>query len=458
MKRHDSHSSATMTRVRLFQIACALFVVTLAFFVIQNIATAHPADAPRSARAHVVVQYADRDLQARAINFTAPISGLRALELTGIPVVTASFAWGTAVCAIGGVGCPASNCFCDPSNFWGYKYWDGNAWQDYMVGADASVVNNGAVEGWRWGPWGSAMHPARPITSAVWALDWLRPRQSLTDGGFGNDGATAEAQLAIGANRYAAREWQRQASAPSLLSYQMAYASRFANQSTGAAGKLAVAQVGAYAPCWTHNTRQPAHYYNASTGAYSNEAGPHAWAMLGTRALSQTVPAAAVQYLKNLQQANGGWEWSSGWGTDTNTTALAIQALIASGEAVTSTNVLNALAYLKSAQNDDGGFPYDPNSPWGTDSDANSTAYVIQAILAANQDPTLAAWQKNGNDPYKFLLARQLADGSFEWQSGTGSNQLATVQAIVALLGRPFPLRVAALNACPVQFLPFVAR
>lgn len=455
MKSYNSFRALSL--VRALKIAVAILALTLAGVIVTGVATAQPATAPRSAKAHVVVQFADRDLAARAINFTAPISGLRALQLTGIPVVTASFGWGTAVCAINGVGCPANNCFCDPNSFWGYKYWDGSAWQDYMVGADSSTVNDGAVEGWRWGPWGSAMHPARPITSAVWALDWLRSRQSLTDGGFGNDGATAEAQLAIGANRYASSEWQRQAGAPSLLSYQMMYASRFASQGASAAGKLAVAQIGARAPCWTHNTRQPSHYYNAGTGAYSNEAGPHAWAMLGTRALSQTIPASAVQHLKNLQQANGAWEWSPGWGTDTNTTALAIQALIAGGETVNSTNVSNALAYLRSAQNNDGGFPYDPTSPWGTDSDANSTAYVIQAILAANQDP--AAWQKNGNnDPYKFLLTLQRADGSFEWQSGTGSNQLATVQSIVALLGRTFPLRVAVLDACPAYYLPIIFR
>jgi len=444
--------------VRALTLAVAVLVLTLAGLIVTSVAAAQPAAAPRSARAHVVVQFGDHDLAARAINFTAPISGLRALELTGLPVVTASFGWGTAVCAINGVGCPATNCFCDSNNFWGYKYWDGSAWQDYMVGADSSSVNNGAVEGWRWGPWGSAMHPARPITSAVQALDWLAPRQSLTDGGYGGDSATAEAQLAVAANNYTAAEWRRQPNAPSLQSYQMMYASRFANQGAGAAGKLAVAQIGARTPCWTNNTRQPSHYYNSGTGAYSNEAGPHAWAMLGTVALSQTVSAQAVQYLKNLQQPNGGWEWSPGWGTDTNTTALAVQALIASGEPVGSSNVTNGLTYLKSAQNNDGGFPYDPTSLWGTDSDANSTAYVIQAILAAGQDPMSAAWQKNGNTPYAFLLSLQLSDGSFEWQSGTGSNQLATVQSIVALLGRPFPLRVASVNACPVLYFPFISR
>lgn len=458
MKNLYSDSLHRSLLARTLKMAIAILVVTLAGVIVTSVATAQPADAPRSAKAHVIVQFGDHNLAARAINFTAPISGLRALELTGIPVVTASFGWGTAVCSIGGVGCPASDCFCGGSTFWGYKYWDGSAWQDYMVGADSSTVNDGAVEGWRWGPWGSAMHPARPVTSAVQALDWLAPRQSLTDGGYGGDSATAEAQLAVAANNYTAAEWRRQSDAPSLLSYQMMYASRFASQGAGASGKLAVAQIGARTPCWTNNTRQPSHYYNSGTGAYSNEAGPHAWAMLGTVALSQTVSAQAVQYLKNLQQPNGGWEWSPGWGTDTNTTALAVQALVATGESITSTIVTNGLAYLKSAQNNDGGFPYDPTSPWGTASDANSTAYVIQAILAAGQDPTSVAWKKNGNDPYTFLLSLQLSDGSFEWQRGTGSNQLATVQSIVALLGRPFPLRVASVNACPVLYFPFISR
>ncbi|MEW5719951.1 MAG: prenyltransferase/squalene oxidase repeat-containing protein [Chloroflexota bacterium] len=455
---NSSISSAHSTLVRMVKVTFGILALTLAFFFVDTAATAHPADAPRSAKGHVVVQFGDHDLAARAINFTAPISGLRALELTGFPLVTATYSWGTAVCSIGGVGCPASDCFCGGSTFWGYKYWDGSAWQDYAVGADSSTVNDGAVEGWRWGAWGSAMQPARPVTSAVQALDWLRPRQSQTDGGFGNDGATAEAQLAIGANHYASSEWQRQAGAPSLLGYQMAYASRFAGQGASAAGKLAVAQMGAYAPCWTYNTRQPAYYYDAGTGAYSTEAGPHAWAMLGTVALSETVPAQAVQYLKNLQQSNGGWEWSPTWGTDTNTTALALQALVATGESVSSAAITNGLAYLKSTQNADGGFPYDPASPWGNASDADSTAYVIQAILAAGQDPTASAWQMGGNDPYSFLLSLQLADGSFEWQSGSGSNQLATVQSVVALLGRPFPLRVARVDSCLVYHFPIIRR
>lgn len=49
------------------------------------------------------------------------------------------------------------------------------------------------------------------------------------------------------------------------------------------------------------------------------------------------MPADAVSYLKSLAQPSGGWEWGPGWGADTNATALALQALLATGELRAST-------------------------------------------------------------------------------------------------------------------------
>jgi len=170
------------------------------------------------------------------------------------------------------------------------------------------------------------------------------------------------------------------------------------------------------------------------------------------------VPVTAVQYLRDAQQPNGGWEWQSGFGSDTNSTALAIQALVSSGESVTSSVIISALNYLKSAQNDDGGFTYDPNSTWGTDSDTNSTAYVVQALLAAGQDPITGTWAVTSSNPISYLRSVQLPDGSLEWQKGYGSNQLATQQAVPALLGRPFPLKVADLSQCHGVFMPVILK
>ena len=171
--------------------------------------SAQPIGPVNQAHGHVIVQFNDRDLIARAITFTAPISGLRALELSGLEIVTATTGFGPVVCSIDGVGCPADDCFCGGTAFWGYKSWDGVAWQDYLVGVGDSVLDDGAADGWRWGEWGSAMWPPRPVTAALQALDWLRPRQSLSDGGYGSDGGSVEALLSIGANGHAAADWRR---------------------------------------------------------------------------------------------------------------------------------------------------------------------------------------------------------------------------------------------------------
>jgi prenyltransferase beta subunit len=195
-------------------------------------------------------------------------------------------------------------------------------------------------------------------------------------------------------------------------------------------------------------------YYSPTTGSMGYGAGFQSWAILGTVALSESVPANAVENLKAMQQPDGGWEWMPNFLSDSNSTALAIQALIAAGESATSSDVISGLTYLKSIQNTDGGFPYTP----GVDpkSDGNSTAYAIQAILAAGQNPITGTWKISDTNPVSFLLSLRLPDGSFKWQTEqTAANQLVTQQAVVALLGRPFPIRKAARGpACNAVYLP----
>jgi prenyltransferase beta subunit len=194
---------------------------------------------------------------------------------------------------------------------------------------------------------------------------------------------------------------------------------------------------------------EPGSYYNSMDGQYSPHAGFQAWGILGSLAISQTVPAEAVEFLKNLAQPDGGWEWNQGFGTDTNTTSLVIQTLIAAGELPDAPIVSNALNYLKSAQNTDGGFTYSPKSEFGTDSDVNSTSYVVQAILAVGQSPITATWTISETNPIEYLLGMQLENGSFEWQKGSGKNLVATAQAATALLGKSYPIRIADLSTCP---------
>lgn len=398
--------------------------------------------------AAVVVQLDDRRSVVRWADFTAPISGITALDLSGLDVTVGETSFGPAVCAIEGVGCPADNCFCNADLFWGYNFWDGEAWQGYPVGAATSEISaTGAIEGWRWGAFGSAQTAPDQAIAAASALEWLRSQQSATTGGFGDSaGGAIEVLFALGANHERLESWQPTDGLRALDAYLLPRARAFSRDNVAAAGKLAVAFAAADA-CRPARTVKPSFFYSETLGAYSADAGFNAWGILGAAALGEAIPARAVTTLLDQQGATGGWEWQAGFGADTNTTAIAVQALIAAGQPTTTTAIVDALAFLKTAQAESGGFVYDPRTPeYGAD--ANSTAYVIQALLAAGEDPTGDAWMVAGLTPVRFLLGLQLADGSFEWQPNTGSNLIATAQAVPALLGQSYPIAVRELEFC----------
>ncbi|HHY58875.1 MAG TPA: terpene cyclase/mutase family protein [Chloroflexi bacterium] len=401
--------------------------------------------------AAVVVQVDDSRTIVRWVDFTDPISGITALAASGLDVTVAETSFGPAVCAIEGVGCPADNCFCNADLFWNYNYWDGAAWQGYPVGAATSEISQtGAIEGWRWGAFGSAQTPADQSIAAASALEWLRSQQNPTTGGYGDGMSGAiEVLLALGANHERPEQWKPVDGLRSLDDYLRPRAREFSRSNVAAAGKLAVAAAAADA-CRPARTVKPSFYL--ADGMYSTDAGFNAWGMLGAAAVGEEIPASAVSALISQQTESGGWEWQAGFGADTNTTALAIQALIAAGYPADAEEVTAALAFLKSAQSETGGFVYDPKKPeYGAD--ANSTAYVIQALLAAGEDPAGEAWTINGLTPIRFLLGLQLADGSFEWQPNTGSNLMATAQAVPALLGQAYPAAVRELEFCADRML-----
>ncbi len=119
----------------------------------------------------------------------------------------------------------------------------------------------------------------------------------------------------------------------------------------------------------------------------------------------------------------------AGEASDTNTTGLCLQALALTDSADA---VEAGLAYLQAIQNEDGGWPYQSPSDFGTDSDTNSTALVVQALVANEQD--LAEW----NNPQDWLLSMQNESGSFSFQEAMpGDNVVATVAVIPALVGVP---------------------
>ncbi len=168
--------------------------------------------------------------------------------------------------------------------------------------------------------------------------------------------------------------------------------------------------------------------YKTETGAYADDDFSQSIAMIGLACTGNPVGAKAADALRGKQVAkDGGWGFAGA--SDADTTAIAIQALIAAGVPKTDPAVVKALAYLKATQGNDGGWGFDPS-----ESNVSSTAYAVQALIALGEDPSAAAWAKGGVTPIAYLLSQQNADGSFKGFDPA----YATNQALPALAGRTF--------------------
>jgi hypothetical protein len=169
--------------------------------------------------------------------------------------------------------------------------------------------------------------------------------------------------------------------------------------------------------------------YDPDSGAYAGDDFSQSIAMIGLACTGNPVGAKAVAALRaNQVETEGGWGF--GGGSDPDTTAIAVQALLAAGAPASDAALVKALDYLKAAQGNDGGWGFDPN-----ESNASSTAYVVQALMALGEDPeAAAAWAKDGVTPIAYLLGQQNADGSFKGFDPA----YATNQVLPALAGRTF--------------------
>jgi len=296
---------------------------------------------------------------------------------------------------------------------------------------------------------GRPLYALSPRTQARRTLDWMRSIQnadgSWSDFGSPSAGATADAVLAFAAAGYDPAQLS-----PSPLAYLSAQAASVAAADPASAGKLALAVAAS-----GQNPRNfggvdlisvlTSTHYDLSVGAFGvpTNTWHQSFAILGLAAAGESIPVSATSSLLSLQQPDGGWKYDlspTPWNTTTpDSTGLAMQALVAAGFPPTDTHILSAVVYLRSAQDTSGG--------WGN---ANSTAYALQGLLAAGQD--LTAWRVGGRTPREALLAYQKTDGPFvyQWNSPWGApvdNFFAARQAVPALLGMPFPFAVSPLTA-----------
>lgn len=285
-----------------------------------------------------------------------------------------------------------------------------------------------------------------PASNAVItnALDWMHDQQSA-DGSIGSFEISAWVVMAIAAAGESPDNWSN--GGPSIIQYLANNAGTATSATDYARVILAITAAG----------RDPTNFGGRDfvtllKGCWDgtkigNGFGDGFWAIMALisagESPSSTEVDGTVNFIKNNQSNNGGWGWAAGQ-SDVDDTAAAIMALIAAGENPNSEIVTNGLAYIKDTQRANGGF----DGGWGTN--ASTDSWGICAIKSAGQNPNGTDWTNSGNTPVNDILNfKDVTGGFIDWTSNPDT--WTTSYAIIALLGKTYPVRIAQSNSSTIS-------
>lgn len=277
------------------------------------------------------------------------------------------------------------------------------------------------------------------------AVDYLVSQQQA-DGswlGFSGEpdaGTTVDAIIALGA----AGEAGIDVEAPIALALEWlggeGVASTYAETGTGQAAKLVLALVAAGADSLEIGGVAPmdllASGQNAETGMYGTGLYDHAYVIMALAATDSEIPTNAIEFLATVQAKNGGYAWDGSTDetmSDSNTTAMIVQAMVAAGVPNDDPVLAGAVGYLRTVVSEQGA-AYSV----GAEADANSTALVAQALLAIGEDVTHLT---------TALEMFQNSNGAYHWMhNDPADNLFSTVQVIPAAAGETLPVIPGAMD------------
>lgn len=171
----------------------------------------------------------------------------------------------------------------------------------------------------------------------------------------------------------------------------------------------------------------------AEDGRIGKNLEEHCWGMIALKAADEQVSSKSVGWLVSQQREDGGWADSDD--SLVRDTAIAMEALVATGEA--ETDVMEAsLLLLRERMSTGGGFAASTG-----ETNAQLTGSVMRGLYAAGDDPASSAWTSQGGNPVSYLNGLQAADGHERYSSGAESQPaLTTAMAVPAMLGKHLPL------------------
>jgi prenyltransferase beta subunit len=272
------------------------------------------------------------------------------------------------------------------------------------------------------------------------ARQWLERAQNR-DGGFGASAGSASSAAitgwaVLGLESAGRNPLDVRRAGPSPIGYLRSQASDL--RSTGDLERTTLALEGAGVSPRRFGGRDlvaELRKRRSRSGSFEGEVNLTAFGILALRAAGASASALArpATWLRNAQNDDGGWGFQPRAGSDPDSTGAALQGLAAAGARGRTTR--RGATYLRRAQRADGGFALGEGGP----TNSQSTAWAVQGLIAAGTSP--GAVRTKGRSPFDYLANRQAGDGHYRYSASSDQTPVwVTGQALLAVNRKAFPL------------------
>jgi energy-coupling factor transport system substrate-specific component len=179
-------------------------------------------------------------------------------------------------------------------------------------------------------------------------------------------------------------------------------------------------------------------------GSYDDWPNSTAYAVLALRSAGIANVADSLTWLREVQNEDGGWGDAAGTPSNPDGTGAVLQALSPSSQAAQ-----RAVGYLRQEQQKGGGWRIGSGGAINT----QSTAWAIEGLLAAGAEP--AQFKRGGGSAYEYLEANQVGDGHYRYSATSNQTPVwVTGQVLVAAARDHLPLEAVPRAPQPKQTKP----
>jgi energy-coupling factor transport system substrate-specific component len=277
------------------------------------------------------------------------------------------------------------------------------------------------------------------------AVQWLRTVQN-NDGGWGasadNDsGPEMTAWVMLGLEAAGHNPYDLTRGEHSPITFLRGHVDEL--ESPGDLARTTLALLGAGADpreFGGHNLVASLRNLRLDNGSYKNWPNSTAFAVIALRAAD--APGGtdkSLEWLRKVQNDDGGWGNEPGQRSDAEATSSVLQALTPGSKPSK-----DGLDYLRDTQQSNGGYRVGGNGTINT----QATAWAVQGILAAGGD--LGSFKRGGSTTLDYIGANQGSNGHYRYSKSSDQTPVwVTGQALVAVAKAYYPIEAPARKPPP---------